>query len=258
MIRRALFWYVPPFDCRNILTRNIYARQDLYSCLFVGTSRLLSHDYLPEPCWTRDPAHAFAYTIPLGFFKVLDTFPPDFGIILEDLNALCTLVDSDCIFGDSRIGQCDIENGQSWIQSRLVDSLNDWRALDVEDPVFEACILAAFLCAYRLYSVIFEGCFIPEFCAARLLQILSTVCHSSRWDASPELLLWLLSTGGALAERSETRLRYLSLILGPYRKRIEELIQDWMSVKSTLKMFLWSEYTMERKFYSLWSELHLA
>ncbi|KAF2795664.1 hypothetical protein K505DRAFT_9936 [Melanomma pulvis-pyrius CBS 109.77] len=237
-IRRALFW------------------QDLYSCFFVSTTRLLSHENYPEFCWARDPDRIYSYVVPLGFRSISRTLPPDFQVLLEDLNALCSLVDFNCGPGGTPINKLPIDNGQAWIESRLVNLLYDSRKSREESNLYEACIFALFLCTYKLYTGIWEGCFIPEFCASQVLGLVSRATSISPAKHSPEIVLWLLFVSGALAERSRTKLRASVLILSLYRERVEQLHQDWKQFKETLKSFIWSEYTMEQKFLRFWEELH--
>jgi hypothetical protein len=233
-----------------------HCRQDLHSCLFVGTTRLLTHKDYPEFCWTRDPNRPGAYVIPAGFDAISRTSSAKFRALLEDLNALCSLVDAECGPGGILIEKLAIDNGQAWIESRLINLLHESRHSGEENSLYNACIFACFLITYKLSTGIWEGCFIPEYCASQILGLVSHAINTSSDKTDPKLILWLLFVGGALAKRSRTKLRASVLILSLYREKIEQLHHGWWEVKETLKSFIWSEHTMELKALRFWHELH--
>ena len=239
-IRRALFW------------------QDLYSCLFIGTTRLVSHrdyeEFTGEICLSSSPG----FFLPLGFQGIVSVFPAEFLEILIDLNALCCHVDLRCAPGSLPLHECPIDNLQYNIESRLVDQLSHDRASSKEDWILQACIFACFLVAYQLSTGIWEGCFIPEYCATQVMSLLERAEGDGRWeqDAFGDLLLWLLFVCGALAKRSHVRMRARKMI----RKCGSELSnkkygerEPW---KAICQNFIWSSHSMEEKCRQFSHEIH--
>jgi hypothetical protein len=237
-IRRALFW------------------QDLHSSIMVGTSRLLSHEQFPELCWSVDSDRLSHYVIPPGFYGVMSRFPPAFAVVLEDLNALCSLIDERCGNGTSSIYELRVDDGQAWIESRLADLFTAHRESGSQDPVYEACIFAVFLCTYKLSTVIWEGCYISEWLASQVIRSLSRIPDAMLSGVSPEFLLWLLCVSGALGQRKTTRLQCSMLIQKKYRNQLEGLHSDWSSMRRLLKQYTWSDFVLEQEFRPFWEELH--
>jgi len=238
-IRRALFW------------------QDLYSCLFVGTTRLLSHrDYEEFSCETF-PSSAPGCFVPPGFERVISSFPEGFVEVSLDLNALCTLVDLRCTPGGLPIQECPIDNFQYCIESRLVDLLSQDRSSGTEDSLLQACIFAAFLVTYNLSTGIWEGCFIPEYCATQVMTLLNKTKGDTRWKQNGynELLLWLLFVSGAMAKRSGVRSRAIKRIRIDCHHLLGGLYDDWDHLQETLRTFIWSNHSMEQKIWRFWQEL---
>lgn len=238
-MKRALFW------------------QDLFSCLFAGTMRFFSHKDFPELRHdrSRSPVVLTKHEIP-GFIIFNDYFRPDFTTVLEDLNALCAEVDYCYHIGEPPIAKIEIDNAQAWIESRLIDLLSNKPAVSAEDTIYEASILAAFLSTYKLSTVIWQGCFIPEYVAGRIVGLLSRLSNISHWDTESELLTWLLFIGGGLAVRADTRSYCAKLILGPFDQKIGHLHQSWESTKMVLRKFPWSKYIIEPRAFSFWAEVH--
>ncbi|KAF2715313.1 hypothetical protein K504DRAFT_487022 [Pleomassaria siparia CBS 279.74] len=243
-IRRALFW------------------QDLFSCLFVRTTRLLSHKNYPEFCWARDHNRSHTYVVPSGFLALAETAPIPFSTLLQDLNALCILVDSSCDPDSSPTDKLPIDNGQAWIESRLIDLLHESRGSKDNPPLYDACIFALFLSTYKLSTGIWEGCFIPEFCASQVLgfvtQATTDMMEPSKQDR--ESILWLLFVAGGLAQRSRTKSRASALISRLYYwdRVLEEQQQHaetWEHIRDTLKKFIWCRYSMEQKMVHFWKQL---
>jgi hypothetical protein len=197
-----------------------------------------------------------AYLVPVGFSTFFRTLPFGFQALLEDLNALCSLVDAKCSRGGVPIENLLIDNGQAWIESRLIDLLHESRHSGKENSLYDACVFALFLITYKVSTGIWEGCFIPEYCASQIMGLISRFMSISSSKRAPELVLWLLFVGGALAKKSRTKLRASVLILSLYPERMEPSQKNWISLKDTFKKFIWSEYTMERKFLRFWEELH--
>jgi hypothetical protein len=239
-IRRALFW------------------QDLYSCLFVGTTRLLCHRDYEEISHETLPSSAPGSFVPLGFKAIISDLPKDFVEVIFDLNALCTLVDTRCTLGGIPLQECPIDNFQYRIESRLVDLLSENRGSGREDHVLQACIFATFLVTYNLSTGIWEGCFIPEWCGTQVTTLLSKTRNDPRWKTGncKNLLLWLLFVSGAMAKRSRLRSRVIKMIRIDCCDLLEGLYDNWDRLLDTLKTFIWSSHSMEEKLRQFWQELH--
>ncbi|KAJ4303030.1 hypothetical protein N0V90_001921 [Kalmusia sp. IMI 367209] len=239
-IRRALFW------------------QDLYSCLFVGTLRLLSHhDYEEFTCEKVDSS-APGYYVPSGFERVKTDFPVDFIDIVRDLNALCAAVDKRCTRGGLPIKEYPIDNFQYSIESRLVDLLSQNRSSGAEDYILQACIFAIFLCTYKLSTGIWEGCFIPEYCATQIISLLSKTKGDPRWKQREfkELLLWLLFVSGAMANRNRVRSRAIKTIRSDCYDLLKRMHDEWDTLEHVLRTFIWSNLAMEQNLWQFWQEMH--
>lgn len=239
-IKRALFW------------------QDLYSCLFVGTTRLVSHRDYEEFTSETFLSLNQGYSIPPGFEKIASSFPAEFVEVLIDLNALCHHVDLRCAPGHLPLHECPIDNFQYNIESRLVDLLSHDRASGQEDFILQACIFACFLIAYQLSTGIWEGCFIPEYCATQVMSLLRKTKDDRRWEHHDfkDLLLWLLFVSGALAKRNRIRLRARNMIHGGCRGFLEITDGRWESMDELLQKFVWSSHSMEKRTRQFWHEIH--
>lgn len=237
-MRKALFW------------------QDLYSCLFVGTTRLLSHHQYEEYNCESFFSSAPGYFVPRGFTKVISKFPDDFVKILMDLNVLCTIVDMRNPLGEIQIDERPIDNFQYCIESRLVDLISHNRNSGSEDSILQACTFAFFLITYKLSTGIWEGCFISEYCATQIRTLLSKTKNDPRWDAHgfKELHLWLLFISGALAKRKQVRLRAARMIQNDCYGLLSGIIDDWNSLERLCKSFVWSSHSMDQKLWQFWQE----
>ncbi|KAF2729389.1 hypothetical protein EJ04DRAFT_502503 [Polyplosphaeria fusca] len=245
-LRRALFW---------IPSEQNFSRQDLISSFVIGSRRFLSHALLPELCYIRDPYREQFYVVPPGFMSVTATFPWDMLVVLEDLNALCALINARCMCGHVPINTVQIDNTQAWIESRLVDLLNEHKYTALNDPPFEACIYATYICTYQLSTSIWEGSFIPAFCTSQILRILQE-SENEMWFLWSELLTWLLYIGGAFATDKKIRVHFIASILGTYRNEVHELHKSWESLEELLMTFIWSRNAMSEKVRQFWDEVH--
>ncbi|OAG05726.1 uncharacterized protein CC84DRAFT_732716 [Paraphaeosphaeria sporulosa] len=239
-IRRALFW------------------QDLYSCLFVGTTRLLSHRDYEETSRETLPSSAAGSFVSPGFENIISDFPGEFAEIMGDLNALCTLVDTRCSPGDLPLRECPIDNFQYYIESRLVDLLSQNRFSGTEDHFLQACIYASFFVTYNLSTGIWEGCFIPEWCATQVMTLLTKTRSDPRWkeERYENLLLWLLFVSGAMAKRNRIRSRAINMVHGCFHDLLDGLYDDWDQLLKVMKTFVWSSHSMEQKVWQFWQDLH--
>jgi hypothetical protein len=180
---------------------------------------------------------------------------PELITVLEDINALCAILNSNCNCGDSQINEMHVDNAQASIESRLTNLLYEAR-LTGTDPVNESCIYAAYLCTYKLSTEMWEASLIPSFCSLQLLAILQKSEREQSWDVYQDLLLWLIFVGGAFAEGKLIRLQYMALIHGSYRSRLGHLHRTWLEVERIAQAFIWSSSTFEQHFKRFWNELH--
>ncbi|RMZ71748.1 N-ethylmaleimide reductase [Pyrenophora seminiperda CCB06] len=235
-VQRAMFW------------------QDLLSCLIVGTPRLLSHQDYEE--W-RHPEHLgrpHRLAAPRGFASILNTSPAEFALILQDLRLLCATHDG-CVAKSGKAPPLD--NSQANLESRLVNLLCESRnTASCANPLYEACIFAAYLCTYKLSVGIWNGSFVPELCVDRLLSRLMDAVHDRRCASSPSLVLWLLFVVGGLTERQSKKIHVKLLLETVFSAQLSLLHQEWGTLKTCLENFIWSEHMMETKIKCFWEQMH--
>ncbi|KAF2678957.1 hypothetical protein K458DRAFT_121534 [Lentithecium fluviatile CBS 122367] len=236
-LRRALYWH------------------DMYSCLFIGTPRFLSHEGYVEFGSDQKLSDFPGHYVPTGFRAVVSAAPSGYGDILRDLDVLCYIIDSCSSPGTLSLHDFPFEDFQYRTQSSLVDLLVDTKVAGIGDPIYQACIFAAFLCTYMLSPGIWEGCFIPDFCAVRVLSLTSQAKKDSRWAQWKELLLWLLVVSGALTRKNSVRARALMMIRVTFRDALDGMYGDCEQLEATLRTFIWSDYAMQRHVWCFWEEL---
>lgn len=250
-VQRALFW------------------QDLISCLVIGTPRLLSHKDYDGFQSLRDIGHLDLCVVPSGFLPVIHLWPSEFAVVLEDLNALCCFVDvryrteptpTKMFGGVLLMAELDdegypVDNSQANLESRLVDLLSESRRVPAfVDPIYEACIFAAYLCTYKLSTGVWEGCFVPEVCVSQILQRITV--SDPRWKLAPGLLLWLLFVSGGLTEKRDIRTQVAVLVKSVYGDLLKGLPCDWRLLQDLFKNFIWSTCSIEGKVFRVWKELY--
>jgi hypothetical protein len=238
-VQRALFW------------------QDLLSCLMAGTPRFLSHKDFDDFQNPTAIDRSQRWTIPQGLNKSMSQWPPEFASVLQDLNALCWLVDSQCNPNRDAIDLFPIDNIQANLESRLVDLLSECRRAPADtDPWYEACILGAYICTYKLSTGIWMGCYIPEVCIQQIFQVLTQVPQGSQYEYAPALLQWLLFVCGGMTDRTNLRLQVATLIRKMFPDPTEDPKQEWETLRTTLKSFIWCERTMDKKVFLFWNEVY--
>jgi hypothetical protein len=238
-VQRALFW------------------QDLLSCLMAGTPRFLSHKDFGDFKIPTAIDRSQRRTIPHGLNKSMSQWPPEFASVLQDLNASCWLVDSQCNPNRDAIDIFPIDNIQANLESRLVDLLSECRRAPADtDPWYEACILGAYICTYKLSTGIWMGCYIPEVCIQQIFQVLTQVPQGSQYEYAPALLQWLLFVCGGMTDRTNLRLQVATLIRKMFPNPMEDPRQEWETLRTTLKSFIWCERTMDKKIFLFWNEVY--
>jgi hypothetical protein len=224
--------------------------------LFIGTPRLLAQEGYVEFSSDQKLSEYPGYSVPTGFQLIVPTIPLGLGDVLAELNALCHILDDaggshDALLND----HFRFENFQYCIQSRSIDLWSETKSSGIQDPIYEACIFTTFLCAYMLSVGIWEGCFIPDYCAIRVLDLIMQAQNDPRLRHWRELLLWLLVVTGALTRRTVVRAKALMMIRTSFQDVLYGLYEDWEQLAATLKTFVWSNYAMERDVRWFWEEL---
>jgi hypothetical protein len=230
-------------------------RHDLHSCLFIGTPRLLAQEGYTEFNGDKDLSNLPNHSIPVGFHPVVSAFPPGYADVLRELNALCHVFDTCPSATEILLDDVPFDDFQYCIESRLVELLSDQQASAVNDPIYEACIFAAFLCTYMISMGIWEGCFIPDFAATKVLNCVLQAKHDPRWTQWNRLLLWLLVVTGALTRKSSVKARALVMIRDTFSMTLVGMYDDWESMRCLLETFIWSDSAMEGHVRRLWEEL---
>lgn len=238
-VQRALFW------------------QDLLSCLMAGTPRFLSHMDFQDFQSPKSVDRSQQWEVPHGLRSSIAKWPPAFTIILQDLNSISWLVDSQCSIGKNPLDIFPIDDSQANLESRLVDLLVDCRSSPQEiDPWYEASILGAYLCTYKLSTGIWMGCYIPEICISQIFKIVTRVLRDPQWGIVPDLLKWLLFVSGGMTDRKELRLQVARLIQEVFPDPMEDRNQQWEVLRETLRSFIWCERTMGQRVLLFWKEVY--
>jgi hypothetical protein len=238
-VQRALFW------------------QDLLSCLMAGTPRFLSHRDFRDFSSAKNASHKERWEVPSGFLSSITQWPQEFALVLQDLNSLCFRVDSQCGPGKAPLDIFAIDNDQANLESRLVDLLTECRcSTQATDPWYEASILAAYICTYKLSTGIWLGCFIPEICITQMLRLILRIPGSSQWKPAPNLLLWLLFVSGGMTDRRDVRTPIVHLIHKMFDHPSVDPNQGWETLKMNLMSFIWCEHTMEQKVLIFYKEVY--
>jgi hypothetical protein len=237
-VQRALFW------------------QDLLSCLMAGTRRYLSHRDFTE---FRDirAVGGMHQEVPVGFGLAVVEWPAAFAMVLRDLNDLCDSVDAEWVDGKDPLDTFHIDDIQANLESRLVDLLSECRSSTIEiDPWYQAAILGAYICTYKLSTGIWAGCYIPEVCIGQILQIITKIPRDSLWTPISDLLKWLLFISGGLTDRKEYRKQIADIIREMLPDPSEDGNQAWAVLEETLSNFIWCKRSMEQKVFAFWQEVY--
>ena len=102
---------------------------------------------------------------------------------------------------------------------------------------------------------VWEGCFIPDFVAIKVLGCITQAEDDSRWSQWRELLLWLLVVTGALTRKNSVRAMALMMIRENLRTTLSGMYDDWYEVEMLMKTFVWSSTAMEQPVRRFWEEL---
>ncbi|KAH8733198.1 hypothetical protein GQ44DRAFT_821411 [Phaeosphaeriaceae sp. PMI808] len=243
-VQRALFW------------------QDLLSCLMAGTPRFLSHRDFYDFHTPKDVQHLKQRQLPRGFETKVARWPNEFAVVLQDLNALCWLVDFKCRSDKEPLDVFAVDHNQANIESRLADLLSQCKQSPVPNQWYEAYILCAYVCTYKLSTGIWVGCFIPEICIDRICRFMEQNqlgnLDSHQWEPESNGLMWLLFVSGGMTDHKGLRRRVAELARRIFVGPSEGPSQNWELLKNTLAEFIWCDHTMVHRVYSFWREVYSA
>ncbi|KAI1420459.1 hypothetical protein F5Y12DRAFT_772925 [Xylaria sp. FL1777] len=227
-IKRAIFW------------------QDLNASILAGSNRIVDHTTFLELHWTRESFSPSFFQLPPGFHRRSHLLTEDFIEVLKDLNAL------QCHRNTTPPITCDvmmmekINNHTASIQSRLVGLAN-------LSPVMSCCRLAAYLCSVMLCCKVWCAPVIPSHISSQLLHELQQASEDPVWNYHPELLLWLLYSGGAFAPKGVVRSDYIVLLRSNV-SRFRDSYNSWPELLEIMKQFIWSDKAFMSQVKELWKD----
>ncbi|KAI1271670.1 hypothetical protein F5Y07DRAFT_382310 [Xylaria sp. FL0933] len=228
-IKRAIFW------------------QDLNASLLAGSSRIVDHTTFPELHWTREKLSPSLFRIPPGFQSRSNLFAEEFIEVLEDVHALQGYRDTTPEYKCEVPMMEFINNHSASIQSRLV-------AIPSLSPVMSCCNLAAYLCSVMMCCKVWCAPVIPSHISSQLLRELQQANEDPIWNSHPELLLWLLYTGGTFAPTGTVRSSYIALLRLNNASRFRNMFTSWPELLGILEQFIWSEKAFKFPGKALWEE----
>ncbi|KAF4443587.1 hypothetical protein FACUT_1224 [Fusarium acutatum] len=263
-VQRALFW------------------QDIMCSLATGAPRLLQFDNRGIFLRLREDETCRSYfTLPQGFIPHNHGWPAEASYVLEDLNALCRVVDTMRRETRGPIGFADNDNedtsvtpmllmedlddegyplcnSQANLQIRLVDLLSGTTRdgyQSEENLIYRACLFAAYLCTYRLSEGVWGGYFAPEKCVTEILDCMTKfVRQMSPWKLAPDVSFWLLHVAGGLTKDQRHKDRAVELVESYRCFYSTSYGQDWELAEMRLQEFIWCEHVMKQKMYRFWQE----
>ncbi|KAK5627014.1 hypothetical protein RRF57_002729 [Xylaria bambusicola] len=228
-IKRAIFW------------------QDLNASILAGSRRIVDHTTFSELRWTRDSCPPSFFRLPPGFQIQPGLLTEDFIEVLEDLHALQCLRDTTPPLKSQVLKMEDINNHMAYIQSRIMN-------LPKPPPAVFCCYLAACLCSVMLCCRVWCAPIIPSHFSTQLLRKLQQANDDPLWDSHPDLLLWLLYSGGAFAPTATTRSDYIALLRLNNTSRFNGLYKSWSGLHAIMKQFIWSDRAFLSPVKMLWEE----
>lgn len=200
----------------------------------------------------RDPFRAKCYSISIGFFNLPESSPLDFLTVLDDINAPCVLRDSCCMCGNCPINNIRTDNCQACIESRLTNLRKDAISSGILHPCFEACIYAAYVCMYKLFTATWEATFIPTFCSCQVLRFVQNTRADRQWDNCSDFFIWLVFVEGAFAHESSVQKQVFTITCGFDDHQRQRLRCSWDSIKRTLTLVIWSESALAPQIRVFW------
>lgn len=267
MIQRALFW------------------QDIICSLATGRPRLLQFDHQNAfTCLRQNEVYCNYFVLSEGFKVYDDSWPRASFTVLEDLNAMCHIVDKmhgqertlsrlphnepeDMAVSMTLMEDLDEEgyplcNSQADLEIRIVDLLSKTPQATPQkqkDQIYRACLFAAYLCTYRLSTGLWEGHFAPEKCVTEILKCMTSFTrHMSPWGLAPDISFWLLNVAGGFTKNQDNRNRAKELVQRYRCFYPSGYSQDWEVTEMGLRKFIWCEHTMQSSFRQFWQACRVA
>ncbi|KAI1359247.1 hypothetical protein F5Y08DRAFT_85600 [Xylaria arbuscula] len=228
-IKRAIFW------------------QDLNASILAGSPRIVDHTTFSELSWKRESLPPSSFRLAPGFQKRSHLFSEDFIEVLEDLHALQCLRESTPPLKFNVLGMEHINNHMASLQSRIVD-------LPKTSSAVFCCHLAAYLCTVMLCCRVWCAPVIPSHFSSQLLRELQRTNDDPTWDAHPDLLLWLLYSGGAFAPTTTARSDYIALLRLNNAARFKDIYKSWSELHAIMEQFVWSDRAFASPVKTLWEE----
>ncbi|KAI3334433.1 hypothetical protein F4824DRAFT_186073 [Ustulina deusta] len=228
-IKRAIFW------------------QDLNASILSGSSRIVDHTTFPGLQWKRDRSSPSIFRLPPGFQMRSHLLTEEFIEVLEDLHALQYYRNAIPPKRCNVLLMEDFNNHSASIQSRLAGLPN-------LSPVMSCCHLAAYLCSVMLGCKVWCAPVIPSHISSQLLRELQQANEDPVWDSHPDLLLWLLYSGGGFAPTGIVRSDYIALLRLNNASRFQDLYKSWPELHEIMKQFIWSDKAFATPVKALWEE----
>ncbi|KAJ5082698.1 N-ethylmaleimide reductase, partial [Penicillium argentinense] len=229
-IKRAIFW------------------SDLNASVMTGSCRVVDHTTFSELQWKRDPFTPNFFILPPGFQTYSQYLGRSFCEVLKDVFALQCIRESGVPGREDAISMAHIDNHHASIQSRLL-------SLPGHSCISKCCHVAAYLCSTMLRCKLWRTSTIPSHLSLQLLCELQQATKASVFDASPDLLTWLLHIGGAFAPAGAIRSGYIQILHAKSRKG---LYISWPELLGILKQFIWSDKAFLIQVKTFWEETALG
>ena len=218
----------------------------MFSALFTGSWRILTHESFAELAWKRDSLRPSIYQTPIGFQIFASALGNDFLDIAADIKALQIMTDAQRVDCRDAVSVMHLDNHQASVESRLQILGRD--PMRFVNPGLYACICASHLCSYTLYTDIWTSNLIPQHMASYVLEKLQPV-FDVQWPLEDywSLLLWIISLCGAFAASGNVQ--------NTYARMLDRLMSEkppayhQISLVEVLQEFIWSE----RAFGKRWS-----
>ncbi|KAK5229747.1 hypothetical protein LTR72_001279 [Exophiala xenobiotica] len=214
-----------------------------------GSDRIVDNTTFAELRWGRDPFSAEFFILAPGFQKRADLFPEDFIEVLKDIHALQCIQDLPSYTCQNPIEMCRIDNQQASIGSRLV-------GLPKLSAFMEACYLGAYLSACMLCSKVWRHSVMPSHVSHHLLHKLQESNDDLFWDDHPDLLMWILYTGGSFSPKGPTRSGFKALLQINHTLRFKAKSISLPELLEVLRQFVWSERMYRAQVEEFWEDIH--
>lgn len=223
-------------------------RQDLNTSVLAGTERVFSHNTFAEIHWHRDAFKACTTTVPPGFQDRAYILGTELLEILGDISLLQCYRDEWVSQKHDKVAMLHLDNQQASVESRL-QSL----ALTQMHPLAKACIYAAYMCTYAMFTEVWTGSELPARVSMLLLQHLQAWACWEGWEGHADFLVWVASIGVASADDAKLAADYAALWNDASIFSLQGLrMTDFRNIVET---FFWSVSIFQEKSRPFWSML---